>query len=78
MAEFIRIVRVLPNGNERLIRDIPCLDVTTTQVERAEAFAAAREGKDSGQHIRVYTSSNETISPGDLVWDSAIDYGGAD
>lgn len=75
MAEFIRIVRVLPNGRENVVRDIPIASLTTDQVERAEAYAAAREAKANGQHIRVYTSSNETISPGDLVWDSAIDYG---
>jgi len=78
MAEFVRIVRVLPNGNERVIRDIPIADLTSDQVERGEAYAAAREAKANGQHIRVYTSSNETVSPGDLVWDSAIDYGGGD
>ena len=75
MAEFIRIVRVLANGNERIIRDIPCASVTDTQMERAAAFADAKTAKDAGQHIRVYTSSNEIVSPGDLVWDSAIDYG---
>ena len=75
MAEFIRIVSVRPNGTERLVRDITIADLTTDQVERAQAYADAETRKASGQHIRVYTSSNETISPGDLVWDSDIDYG---
>lgn len=75
MAEFYRIVVVRPNGTERIVRDIPCASVTDTQTERAECFAAARQEKDIGQHVRVYSSSDETISPGDLCWDSAIDYG---
>ena len=75
MAEFIRIVSVKPNGTERIVRDIPIASVTTSQTERATAFQQAREAKDNGQHIRVYTSSNEVVSPGDLVWDSDIDYG---
>lgn len=75
MAEFIRIVSVRPNGTERIVRDIPLADLTTDQVERAEAFAQAKAAKDNGQHIRVYTSSDGVISPGDLVWDSDIDYG---
>jgi len=75
MAEFIRVVSVRPNGTERFVRDIPIADLTTDQLERATAFADAETRKASGLHIRVYTSSNETISPGDLVWDSDIDYG---
>ena len=72
MAEFIRIVRVRPNGSEQRLLDIPIADITTDQVERAEAFAEARTRRDTGLRIRVYTSSNETISPGDVVWDSAV------
>ena len=75
MAEFIRIVRVLANGRERIVRDIPIADVTSDQMVRAEAYAEGATLRDSGQHIRVYTSSNEVVSPGDLVWDSDIDYG---
>lgn len=75
MAEFIRIVSVRPNGTERIVRDIPIASITDDQMERAAAFQQAREAKDIGQHIRVYTSSNEVVSPGDLVWDSDIDYG---
>ena len=75
MAEFIRIVSVRPNGTERLVRDVPIASITDSQMERAAAFMAAKQEKDAGQHIRVYTSSNETVSPGDLVWDSDIDYG---
>jgi hypothetical protein len=76
VAEFIRIVSVRPNGTERIVRDIPIASVTDTQTERAAAFVQAKEAKDAGQHIRVYTSSNEVVSPGDLVYDSDIDYGG--
>jgi len=75
MAEFFRIVRVLPNGNENIIRDIDITDVTPDQMIRAEAYAEGASRKAQGQHVRVYTSSNETISPGDLVWDSDINYG---
>ena len=75
MAEFVRIVRVRPNGTEQVVRDIPIASLTTDQVERAQAFADAATRKAGGQHIRVYTSSNGTISPGDLVWDSSIEYG---
>jgi hypothetical protein len=76
MAEFIRIVTVRPNGTERIVRDIDVTDLTDTQTQRADAFLAARAEKDAGQHVRVYTSSNGTVSPGDLVYDSDIDYGG--
>lgn len=72
MAEFIRIVRVLPNGNENIIRDIPIVSLTDSQLERAAAFADAETRKASGMHIRVYTSSDETVSPDDLVWDSEV------
>lgn len=75
MAEFYRIVSVRPNGTERLVRDIPCASVTDTQLERGQAFAEASAAKANGQHIRVYSSSNEVVSPGDLIWDSDIDYG---
>ena len=75
MAEFVRIVRVLPSGKENVVRDIPIASLTTDQVERAQAFADAETRKAGGQHIRVYTSSNEVVSPGDLVWDSTIEYG---
>ena len=72
MAEFIRIVRVRPNGSEQRLLDIPITDVTTDQVERAEAFAEARTRRDTGLRIRVYTSSNEQVTPDDRVWDSAV------
>jgi hypothetical protein len=72
VAEFIRIVRVRPNGSEQLVRDIPYASLTDSQAERAEAFADARSRKAGGQHIRVYTSSNEQVGPGDVVWDSTI------
>lgn len=72
MAEFFRIVRVRPNGTEQIIRDIPLADATTDQLERAAAYADARQRKASGVHVRVYTSSNGTISPGDVVWDSTV------
>ena len=74
MAEFVRIVQVRSNGTERRIRDIPIASLTDPQVERAEAYAEARATWDAGQHIRVYTSSDEVISPGDLVWDSDVLY----
>jgi hypothetical protein len=75
VAEFYRIVRVQPNGRESILRDIPIAGVTDSQAERAQAFVAASEGTTVGQHIRVYSSSGETVSPGDLIWDSDIDYG---
>lgn len=74
MAEFIRIVRVRPNGREDVVRDIPIASLTDSQIERAQAFMDAQQRKTSGLHVRVYTSSNETVSPGDLVWDSEIAY----
>lgn len=72
MAEFYRVVRVRPNGTEQHIRDIPIADVTEEQAVRAQAFTDARTRRDSGLHIRIYSSSNETISPGDVIWDSAV------
>jgi len=72
MAEFIRIVRVRPNGTEVQLLDIPITDVTEEQTIRAQAFTDARTRRDTGLHIRVYTSSNEAISPGDVVWDSTV------
>jgi hypothetical protein len=72
VAEFIRIVRVRPNGSEQLIRDIPIASLTDSQTERAEAFAEARTRRDGGVRIRVYTSSNEQVTPDDLVWDSTV------
>lgn len=77
MAEFYRIVRVLPNGNESVIRDIPFDDLTSSQVERAQAFADAETRKAAGLHVRVYSSNGEVVLPGDLCWDSDIDYGGS-
>lgn len=75
-APFFRIVRVQPNDRENVLRDIPWASVTDTQTQRAEAYAAASEGKTAGQHIRVYSSQDDgTIGPGDLIWDSDIDYG---
>jgi hypothetical protein len=75
MAEFFRIVRVRPNGTEQLIRDIAISDVTPDQMIRAEAYAEGESRKAQGQHIRVYTSSDGVVTPGDLVWDSDIEYG---
>lgn len=72
MAEFFRIVRVRPNGTEQVIRDVPYSDITEEQVVRASAYAEGRTGRNGGQRFRVYTSSNETVSPGDVVWDSAV------
>ena len=72
MAEFYRVVRVRPNGTEVQLLDIPIADVTVEQTIRAQAFADARTRRDTGLRIRVYSSSNETISPGDVVWDSAV------
>lgn len=72
MAEFVRIVRVRPNGSEQHVIDIPIASATDSQTERAQAFLDARSRRDGGQRIRVYTSSNEQVGPGDLVWDSAL------
>ena len=65
-------MRVRPNGNEQIVRDVPYADVTDEQVVRAAAYAEGRTARNGGQHFRVYTSSNETVSPGDLVWDSEV------
>lgn len=72
MAEFYRIVRVRPNGSEQHLRDIPIADVTEEQAVRAEAFVDARTRRDSGIRIRVYSSSNEQVTPDDLIWDSTV------
>ena len=72
MAEFYRVVRVRPNGTEVQLLDIPIADVTEEQAVRAQAMADARTRRDSGLRIRVYSSSNETISPGDVIWDSTV------
>lgn len=72
MAEFFRVVRVRPNGTEQILRDVPVSDVSPDAVLRAEAYADGRTRRASGQHIRVYTSSGETVSPGDVVWDSEV------
>ncbi len=72
---FYRIVRVRPNGTEQVVRDILWTDLTNTQVERAQAFADADQRKAQGLHIRVYSSQDDgTIGPGDLIWDSDIQY----
>lgn len=72
MADFFRIVRVRPNGTEDILRDIPIADVTSDQLERGQAYADA--GSRTGQHIRVYSSSDGVVRPGDtdLIWDSEI------
>lgn len=72
MAEFFRIVRVRPNGTEVLVGDFPYADLTEEQTTRAQAYADGRLARSGGQRYRVYTSSNETVSPGDVVWDSAV------
>ena len=72
MADFYRVVRVRPNGSEQQLLDIPIADVTEEQAVRAQAFADARTRRDTGIRIRVYSSSNETVVPGDLIWDSAV------
>lgn len=72
MAEFYRVVRVRPNGTEVQLLDIPIADVTEEQAVRAQAFADARTRRDSGLRIRVYSSSNEQVGPGDVIWDSTV------
>lgn len=72
MADFYRVVRVRPNGTETVLRDIPYTDVTDEQVRRAEMFADADARKAQGLHVRVYSSSEETVSTRDLIWDSAV------
>ena len=73
MAEFYRVVRVRPNGTEVVLRDIPIADVSEEQLVRAQAFADAATRKANGVHVRVYSSSNETVTvPDDGIWDSEI------
>lgn len=72
MADFYRVVRIRPNGTEVVLRDILYADVTAEQTIRAESFADAETRKATGVHVRVYSSSNETVSPGDLIWDSEL------
>lgn len=73
MAEFYRIVRVQPNGTERIIRDLPFADVTEEQTLRASAFADGTAAALNGQHIRLYSSDeNGVVTPDDLIWDSEI------
>lgn len=70
MAEFFRIVRVRPNGTEQQLRDIPITDVTTDAAQRVSALVDARQRRDTGLRIRIYSSSNEQVTPDDLIWDS--------
>lgn len=73
MAIIYRIVRVMPNGRENILRDILCASLTDTQIERAMAFQEV--GLNTGQHIRVYSSQDDgTFLPefGDLIWDSEV------
>ena len=72
MAEFYRVVRVRPNGTEQIVRDIAIASVTEEQAVRAQTFVDARSRRDSGLHIRVYSSSNEQVTLDDLIWDSAV------
>lgn len=72
MAEFYRVVRVRPNGAEQIARDIAYADVSEEQLRRAETFADAATRRDLGQHIRVYSSSGEQVTPDDLIWDSRV------
>jgi hypothetical protein len=75
MAEFYRVVRVRPNGTENIIRDVPCVSVTDADLKRATSFAEARAARDqNGWRVRVYGYNEESpvVSPGDLIWDSAV------
>ena len=73
MAEFFRVTRVRPNGTEQVLRDIPVADLSQEQTVRAQAFADSRERRATGIHVRVYSSSNETVTPAeDLIWDSQV------
>ena len=66
MAEFFRITRVRPNGSEQLIRDV--YDLT-----REEVLDDVRARRDSGLHVRLYSSSNEQVIPDeDRIWDSEL------
>lgn len=71
-APFFRIVRVQPDGSERVLREIPWMPVRGAQPERVEALADAKSRKG---HIRVYSSADDgTVSPGDLIFDSTAGY----
>ena len=73
MAEFYRIVRVLPNGKESIFRDILIASVSEEQAVRAAAFADGSVSVPSGQHIRVYSSQEDgTVTPRDIIWDSKV------
>lgn len=74
MAEFFRITRVRANGREDVLRDIPIESLTYDQLERAQAYADAEERKATGIRVRVYSSSDGVVRPGDtdLIWDSAV------
>ena len=73
MAEFYRVVRVQPNGTERIIKDVPFTDFTSEQQVRASAFADGTAAALNGQHIRLYSSDeNGVVTPDDVIWDSEI------
>jgi hypothetical protein len=73
VAEFYRIVRVQPNGTERIIRDVPFTAVTEEQQMRASAFADGTAAALNGQHIRLYSSDeNGVVTPDDCIWDSEV------
>lgn len=73
MAEFYRVVRVRPNGNEQIIRDIPWASVTEEQTLRAEAFMDGSARALQGQHIRLYSSDeNGVVTREDCIWDSEV------
>jgi len=73
MAEFYRVVRVLNNGNENIIRDVPWTSFTEEQSVRAQSFADGTARSLQGQRIRIYSSDeNGVVAPGDLIWDSAV------
>lgn len=69
-----RIVRVQPNGTERVIKDIPVAGgLTEEQQVRAQAFLDGRASAQSSLHIRVYSSQDDgTFSAGDVIWDSEL------
>lgn len=73
MAEFYRVVRVMPSGNENIIRDVPFTSLTEEQAVRAQAFADGSARSLQGQRIRLYSSDeNGVVTPDDLIWDSAV------